>query len=205
MGGRSPLAISGFGYPVSHFSVSMIGIHHVYGVLLRVATDINLHQPITALPVNEQHAREMLNRTRVWLNCFNLDRSTGSEYGKPPIIKNTDYVANHSESWWSSSPYNLPHFDIHICAYNAELKVMARFTEKIYSDPHHMIGLNKVCLCTESLSSSRRSDYCLYRTLTLRRSPARRTTSLRSWATNGSLGLTRRTRRIHRTASGRVC
>jgi hypothetical protein len=86
----------------------------------------------------------MLNRTRVWLNCFNLDRSTGSQYGKPPIIKNTDYIAMHSEDWWESSEYNLKHFDIHISAYNAELKIMAGFLARIYSDPEHPTGLNKV-------------------------------------------------------------
>lgn len=110
----------------------------------RFAVDLNLHHPSSAKPQNEAHAREMLNRTRVWLNCFNLDRSTGSQYGKAPIIPNTDYVANHSEDWWRSSPYNMDKFDIHICGYNAELRVMAAFTAKIYSDPNHPTGLNKV-------------------------------------------------------------
>lgn len=86
----------------------------------------------------------MLNRTRVWLNCVNLDRSTGSQYGKPPIISGADYMANHSQDWWKSSLYNMKHFDIHICAYNAELKVLAGFIAKIYSDPDHPTGLNKV-------------------------------------------------------------
>ncbi|KAJ6505937.1 hypothetical protein DFH09DRAFT_284234 [Mycena vulgaris] len=113
------------------------------GLAIRMATDLNLHLPNTAKPINENHAREMLNRTRVWLNCFNLDRSTGSQYGKAPTISNNDYMANHSEDWWRSSPYNMEHFDIHICAYNAELKVMAAFMAKIYSDPGHPTGLNK--------------------------------------------------------------
>lgn len=114
------------------------------GLAIRVATDLNLHLPITAKPKNENHAREMLNRTRIWLNCFNLDRSTGSQYGKPPIISNNDYTANHSENWWQSSPsLNLDQFDIHICAYNAELRHMSKFIAEIYSDPHHPTGLNK--------------------------------------------------------------
>ncbi|TFK27196.1 hypothetical protein FA15DRAFT_666700 [Coprinopsis marcescibilis] len=113
------------------------------GLAIRTATDLNLHLPITAKPKNENHAREMLNRTRIWLNCFNVDRSTGSQYGKPPIIGNHDYTANHSENWWRSSPLNLQHFDIHICAYNAELRLMSSFMAKIYSDPHHPTGLNK--------------------------------------------------------------
>ncbi|KAJ7727299.1 hypothetical protein DFH07DRAFT_851955 [Mycena maculata] len=113
------------------------------GLAIRMAVDLNLHLPNTAKPINENHAREMLNRTRVWLNCFNLDRSTGSQYGKAPTISNNDYMANHSEDWWNSSPYNMVNFDIHICAYNSELKVMAGFMAKIYSDPSHPTGLNK--------------------------------------------------------------
>ncbi|KDR76303.1 hypothetical protein GALMADRAFT_67889 [Galerina marginata CBS 339.88] len=113
------------------------------GLAIRTATDLNLHLPTTAKPLNENHAREMLNRRRIWMNCLNLDRSTGSQYGKPPIISPNDYIANHSEDWWMSSPYNLKYFDIHICGYSAELKVMSAFVAKIHSDPHHPTGLNK--------------------------------------------------------------
>ncbi|KAH9481451.1 Transcriptional activator of proteases prtT [Psilocybe cubensis] len=113
------------------------------GLAIRVATDINLHVPTSAKPLNENHAREMLNRTRVWLNCFNLDRSTGSQYGKPPIISSSDYIANNSPKWWNSSPHNMPNFDIHISAYNAELRVMSSFIAKVYSDPLHPTNLNK--------------------------------------------------------------
>ncbi|ESK89022.1 hypothetical protein Moror_13103 [Moniliophthora roreri MCA 2997] len=113
------------------------------GLAIRIAIELNLHLPPTAKPQNESHAREQLNRTRVWINCFNLDRSTSSQYGKRPIISNIDYIANHSENWWSSSEYNLKNFDIQLCCYNAELKIMAKFIEKIYSDPSHPTGLNK--------------------------------------------------------------
>ncbi|KAI0926056.1 hypothetical protein AcV5_008620 [Taiwanofungus camphoratus] len=113
------------------------------GLAIRIATDLNLHHPNTATPANEPHARAMLNRTRVWLNCFNLDRSTGSQYGQPPVISNLDFVANHTEDWWHSSPYNMPGFDVHLCCYNAELKVMANFRSRIHSDPNHPSGLNK--------------------------------------------------------------
>ncbi|KAF5375594.1 hypothetical protein D9757_008502 [Collybiopsis confluens] len=113
------------------------------GVAIRIATELNLHLPNTAKPQNEMHAREQLNRTRVWLNCFNLDRSTGSQNGKPPVISNDDYIANHSEDWWKSSPYNMKNFDIQLCCYNSELKVMAKFRSRIYSDPSHPTGLNK--------------------------------------------------------------
>lgn len=96
--------------------------------------DLNLHQPNTAEPRNEQHTREISNRTRVWLNCFNLDRSMSSQYGKPVNIRNADYTANHSDQWWNSSPYNMKGFDVYIAAYTAELIILADFRAKIQSD-----------------------------------------------------------------------
>ncbi|KAI0043237.1 hypothetical protein FA95DRAFT_1563508 [Auriscalpium vulgare] len=110
---------------------------------IRIAMDMNLHHPNTAKPRSEQHAREMLNRTRAWLNCFNLDRSMGSQYGKVTVIRNTDYVASRAPVWWNSSVYNMEHFDIHLCAYNAELRVLNDFMMQVYSDPNHPTGLNK--------------------------------------------------------------
>ncbi|OBZ72273.1 Protein priB [Grifola frondosa] len=113
------------------------------GLAIRMATDLNLHHPNTAQFENELYAREMLNRTRTWLNCFNVDRSMASQYGKAPVINNLDYIANHSEFWWNSSPYNIPGFDVHLCAYNAELKVIADYRSRIFNDPNHPVGLNK--------------------------------------------------------------
>ncbi|OCH94437.1 hypothetical protein OBBRIDRAFT_722948 [Obba rivulosa] len=113
------------------------------GLAIRMAIDLNLHHPNTPQRQDARHAREMLNRTRTWLNCFNVDRSTGSQYGRPPIIDNSDYVANHSENWWHCSQYNMTNFDIQTCGYNAELRVIANFRSRIYSDPNHPTGLNK--------------------------------------------------------------
>lgn len=68
----------------------------------------------------------------------------GSQYGKPPIINNRDYLANHSPEWYKSSPFNLQNFDIHLCAYNAELRLMANFAAKIHNDSEQPTGLNRV-------------------------------------------------------------
>ncbi|KAI0321788.1 hypothetical protein OF83DRAFT_189903 [Amylostereum chailletii] len=113
------------------------------GQAIRMAMDMNLHHPNTARAQNEQHDREMLNRTRAWLNCFNLDRSMGSQYGKTIAIRNTDFVANHSGDWWHSSKHNMEHFDIHLCAYNNELRILVDFMMKVYSDPSHPTGFNR--------------------------------------------------------------
>jgi hypothetical protein len=115
--------------------------------------DLNLHIRSTVKPKNEFHARELLNRTRVWINCFNVDRSTGSQYGKNPTIPNTDYIGNHSQDWWCSSPYNMRNFDVHTCAYNAELRLIGQLRAQIYSDSEHPTGLNKVSVLSLHVSA----------------------------------------------------
>jgi Fungal specific transcription factor domain len=54
---------------------------------LRIATDLNLHQVSSTKPQTEKQEREILNRRRVWMICFNLDRSTATQFGKPSTIK----------------------------------------------------------------------------------------------------------------------
>lgn len=124
------------------------------GVAIRLAQDLNLNRPTATTPLNEHHARVLLNRTRVWINCFNLDRSSGSQYGKAPIIPNSDYIANHLHDWWGSSKYNVEDFDIHICIYSMELNIGAKFMEKIRSDPNHPTGLNKSTNFTQIASET---------------------------------------------------
>lgn len=53
----------------------------------RIATDLNLHQISSTKPQNERQEREIMNKTRVWMICFNLDRSTATQFGKPSTIK----------------------------------------------------------------------------------------------------------------------
>ncbi|KAJ7302054.1 hypothetical protein DFH08DRAFT_919001 [Mycena albidolilacea] len=114
------------------------------GLAIRLATDLNLHQVPSskALKGNERQERELLNRTRVWMICFNLDRSSATQYGKPPTIK-ADYVMRHgSDDWYKKSPYNTT-YDLHMCAYTALLLVVAGFHDDIFSDPTSASGLNK--------------------------------------------------------------
>lgn len=114
------------------------------GKPLRTAFDLNLHIRSTVKPKNSLHTRELLNRTRVWLNCYNVDRSMGSQYGRAPTIPNHDWIASHSEDWWKSSDQNMKGFDIHISAYTSELRVVSKFRAQIYNDPESPTGMNKV-------------------------------------------------------------
>lgn len=55
--------------------------------MTRIATDLNLHHLPTTKPADEMQEREMINKVRVWMNCYNLDRSTATQFGKPSTIK----------------------------------------------------------------------------------------------------------------------
>lgn len=70
----------------------------------RLATDLNLHQASMTQPQTERQEREMLNRTRVWMICFNVDRSIATQSGKPSTIKE-DYITRNSADWYKLSPY----------------------------------------------------------------------------------------------------
>ncbi|KAJ3986547.1 putative fungal-specific transcription factor [Lentinula detonsa] len=111
------------------------------GLAIRIATDLNLHQMPATKPQNEKQEREMLNRTRVWMICFNLDRSTATQFGKPSTIKE-DYIMRNSQEWYRKSKYNHP-YDVHLCGYTALLRIVARFHDDIFSDPATPSGLNK--------------------------------------------------------------
>ncbi|KAH9945337.1 uncharacterized protein BXZ73DRAFT_38492 [Epithele typhae] len=133
------------------------------GLAVRIAQDLNLHYLSTAEPQNEMHAREILNRTRIWMNCFNVDKSISSQYGKNFMVLNTDYLATHSEFFYKSSPYNIPGFDVHLCGYNAELKVLADFRLTIFSDPDHPAGLNKnIDVAAETIKTDNKLEALWY-------------------------------------------
>ncbi|KAI8977809.1 hypothetical protein BD414DRAFT_554477 [Trametes punicea] len=111
------------------------------GLAIRIATDLNLHVVSNVKPKTEKQEREMVNQTRVWLLCYNLDRSTATQFGKPATIKE-DYTIRHSADWYKSSRMNSP-FNIGTSAYAQMLRIMTRFHDDIYSDPDTPTGLNQ--------------------------------------------------------------
>lgn len=148
------ILLSLYPVPTQHWEEDRTWLY--LGMAIRFATDLNLHRP-AALPSSshstvarltrselELREREVLNRTRIWINCFNLDRSTSSWHGKASTINNDNDVGSRTEAWYSNSEWNLKGFDIHLAAYNAELRMLAEFRRTVYSDPSHPQGLNKV-------------------------------------------------------------
>lgn len=101
---------TGVGYTRGLQLGEALGFHFVLGpsstarAIFRLATDLNLHQVPLTQPQTERQEREMLNRTRVWMICFNLDRSTATQFGKPSTIKE-DYITRNSADWYRQSQY----------------------------------------------------------------------------------------------------
>ncbi|CAE6480281.1 unnamed protein product [Rhizoctonia solani] len=122
------------------------------GLAIRMATDLNLHLPWQGKAAGEAHEREILNRTRTWLICFNLDRSGATQFGRPPTIRE-DYIVRKSGDWYKRSNFNLP-LDIHLTAYTRLLRIVARFLASVYSDSNSPTALNKnadfLTLCTQT-------------------------------------------------------
>ncbi|KAG8879787.1 hypothetical protein FRB97_001393 [Tulasnella sp. 331] len=107
-----------------------------------MATDLSLHVPSSTTKfLDERHEREILNRTRTFLICFNLDRSGSTQFGKPPSVME-NVIVRQSADWYKKSPNNHC-YDIHLVAYTALLRVVARYLEEVYSDPDSPTGLNK--------------------------------------------------------------
>ncbi|KAJ7573951.1 fungal-specific transcription factor domain-containing protein [Mycena floridula] len=111
------------------------------GLAIRIATDLNLHQVSGKKPQNEKQEREILNNMRVWMICFNLDRSMATQFGKPVTIRE-DYIIRHSQEWYKNSEYNIQ-YDVHLCAHTALLRIVAKFHDEVFSDPTSPSGLNK--------------------------------------------------------------
>jgi len=110
------------------------------GLAIRIATDLNLHLLPQKPPTTKQQELEVLNRTRIWINCYNLDKSTATQFGKPSTLKE-DFIIRKSHQWYKSSQYNHP-YDVHIIAYTTLFRIVNKFHQDVFSDPNVPNGLN---------------------------------------------------------------
>lgn len=113
------------------------------GLAIRMAMDLNLHIPTNADIVSENQEREILNRTRTWIICFNMDRSSSAQLGKPMTIRE-NYLISTSSGWHKSSKFgiNLP-YDLHLTQQTALMRIMSRFQDQVYGDVHNPTGVKE--------------------------------------------------------------
>ncbi|KAF8515154.1 hypothetical protein BU17DRAFT_93862 [Hysterangium stoloniferum] len=101
----------------------------VYGLPARRWEEDRSWFPSTA-PLSERHERERLNCARTWLNCFDVDRSSSTQWGPTGIQE--DEAIRGAKAWHRGSKYNHP-YDAHLVAYMELLKIVSRFHESIHT------------------------------------------------------------------------
>ena len=83
----------------------------------------------------------MINRTRVWMICFNLDKSTATQFGKPTTVRE-DRTIRDGPAWYNRSANNDP-TDVHLVAYSSLMRILTHFHADVFDDPDSPTGLNR--------------------------------------------------------------
>ena len=66
------------------------------------------------------------NVIRTWMNCFCVDGSHATQFGKMAMVKLDDYLCRNMARVWYKWPSSGP-YDIGLCGYAELLLLMARF------------------------------------------------------------------------------
>ena len=115
-----------------------------------MAMELELHRPSHFV----YDERENLNRTRsetnvvvyiashfmlprTWFNCFCVDMSHATQFGKIPLLQPGDFLTRNAREWYRSSPLNLS-IDIHLCQYVEMLVIMDEFRGVIGDKAQHV-------------------------------------------------------------------
>ncbi|KDQ10538.1 hypothetical protein BOTBODRAFT_178020 [Botryobasidium botryosum FD-172 SS1] len=116
------------------------------GLAIRVATDLNLHRktviPREDTPEWRSRDKELRNRERTWLLCFNLDRSFSAQMGKPHSIKE-DFIIRNVSQWWKV-PEAIPG-DVGLAGYVEMQRLLSRSLDFLYSGTSTASGLQTDC------------------------------------------------------------
>lgn len=92
-----------------------------------LAQELKLYDPAPDPRISE---REQLNRARTWLNCYCVDGSHATQFGKPAMLSVDDPFARNCRDWYRSSRYNLA-IDVHLVAYVELLRKMGHFKKDV--------------------------------------------------------------------------
>lgn len=89
--------------------------------MIRLAQELQLDQ----LPTGPDEQANY-NLIRTWMNCFCVDGSHATQFGKMAMVKLDDYLVRKMARVWYKSPTAGP-YDIGLCGYSELLLLMARF------------------------------------------------------------------------------
>ncbi|KAH9886688.1 hypothetical protein C8Q73DRAFT_748860 [Cubamyces lactineus] len=95
------------------------------GIAFRLATELNLSRIPEGDPVDERQEREILNRTRMWLMCYIMDRCLSIQSGKAWMVQEDHTVRNVSQ-WLQRYKYHNA-CDGYLTSLTELLCIMTRF------------------------------------------------------------------------------
>ena len=55
--------------------------------IYRIAMDLDIYHMPIVMPTADRHAREILNKTRLWISCFNWEQALTMQLDKPSNLK----------------------------------------------------------------------------------------------------------------------
>lgn len=124
------LILSVYQLPRKHFDEQ---IHWLcMGLAFTIALELRLNDPprrdeLAAFESQDSDLahRHYMNRIRTWLNCYCVDASHATQFGKPAMLDVDDYVASTCRNWYLM-PRNLS-IDVHLVAYVELLKLVRCF------------------------------------------------------------------------------
>ncbi|KAI0033222.1 hypothetical protein K488DRAFT_48169 [Vararia minispora EC-137] len=132
------ILLSMYGIPVRRLEQDRACLYA--GLAIQIATDLRLDTWSALQPSNEAEAREMINRTRIWMLCFNLDKTTSLRSGKRSMVRE-DKIIRDGLTWYNRFPENDP-FDVHLVAHTSILRLLTHFDAEIFSDPDQPLSLS---------------------------------------------------------------
>lgn len=94
---------------------------------IQVANIIDLHRPTDT----DAKTRELVNRERLRLICFNLDCSTASFFGEVPAISLKDSTVTYCTSWCDKNKAYTQNFDIHTADCAEAFRVVDHFKREM--------------------------------------------------------------------------
>ncbi|CDO75998.1 hypothetical protein BN946_scf184780.g5 [Trametes cinnabarina] len=95
------------------------------GIAFRLATELNLSRIPEGDPGDERQEREILNRTRMWLMCYIMDRCLSIQSGKAWMVQEDHTVRNVSQ-WLQRYKYH-NQCDGYLTSLTDLLCIMSRF------------------------------------------------------------------------------
>ncbi|KAI0787284.1 hypothetical protein C8Q74DRAFT_594934 [Fomes fomentarius] len=100
-------------------------------IAIRIVHSLTVHLDYHSRPRTDDEERERVNKERLWLMCYILDRSSTIGFDRKPEIME-DEIIRYSANWYKGSVMNV-NSDIRISAHVQLLRLLSQFCDTVYT------------------------------------------------------------------------